>query len=146
VIAAVMVVLMTATTFFTQRQLMRQNMPKAALEGPFAQQQKILLYVLPLMFLFSGYAFPLGVVLYWLTSNIWTMGQQFYVIRRMPAPGSQAEENLRRRKEAKAGAQGQAPAVQAGPSVVVADPSPVSTTPTRQQPKKTSRSQRKSKK
>jgi YidC/Oxa1 family membrane protein insertase len=144
IIAAVMVVLMTATTFFTQRQLMRQNMPKAALEGPFAQQQKILLYVLPLMFLFSGYAFPLGVVLYWLTSNIWTMGQQFYVIRRMPAPGSKAEENLRRRREAKARRDGTAAAVEAAPTVVVAEPSPLKPQG-RQQPKRTTRSQRKKK-
>jgi YidC/Oxa1 family membrane protein insertase len=143
IIAAVMVVLMTATTFFTQRQLMRQNMPKSALEGPFAQQQKILLYVLPLMFLFSGYYFPLGVVLYWLTSNIWTMGQQFYVIRRMPAPGSKAEENLRRRREAKAQRHG-TPAVEATPTVVVAEPSPVQPAG-RQQPKRTTRSQRKKK-
>jgi YidC/Oxa1 family membrane protein insertase len=144
IIAGVMVVLMTATTFFTQRQLMRQNMPKAALEGPFAQQQKILLYVLPLMFLFSGYAFPLGVVLYWLTSNLWTMGQQFYVIRRMPAPGSQAEENLRRRREAKAGRDGTAAAIEAAPTVVVAEPSPLKPQG-RQQPKRTTRSQRKKK-
>ena len=143
IIAAIMVVLMTATTFFTQRQLMRQNMPKAALEGPFAQQQKILLYVLPLMFLFSGYYFPLGVVLYWLVSNIWTMGQQFYVIRRMPAPGTPAEEALRRRKEAKAVRKGKPVPAAESPSVVVAEPSPLQQTPKRQQPKKQSRSQRK---
>ncbi len=144
IIAAIMVVLMTATTFFTQRQLMRQNMPKSALEGPFAQQQKILLYVLPLMFLFSGYYFPLGVVLYWLVSNIWTMGQQFYVIRRMPAPGTPAEEAMRRRKEAKAARKGQpVPPGEASSSVVVAEPSPIQQTPRRQQPKKQSRSQRK---
>ncbi len=147
VIAGVMVVLMTTTTFFTQRQLMRQNMPKSALEGPFAQQQKILLYILPLMFLFSGYYFPLGVVLYWLTSNIWTMGQQFYVIRRMPAPGTPAEEAMRKRKEAKAVRKGKAlPPAETGPSVVVAEPSPVDASPKRQQPKKQSRSQRKSSK
>ncbi|MGB9373124.1 MAG: membrane protein insertase YidC [Jiangellales bacterium] len=147
VIAGVMVVLMTTTTFFTQRQLMRQNMPKSALEGPFAQQQKILLYILPLMFLFSGYYFPLGVVLYWLTSNIWTMGQQFYVIRRMPAPGTPAEEAMRKRKEAKAIRKGKAlPPAETGPSVVVAEPSPVDASPKRQQPKKQSRSQRKSSK
>ena len=143
IIAGVMVVLMTATTFFTQRQLMRQNMPKTALEGPFAQQQKILLYVLPLMFLFSGYYFPLGVVLYWLVSNIWTMGQQFYVIRRMPAPGTPAEEALRRRKEAKAVRKGKPVPAAESPSVVVAEPSPLQQTPKRQQPKKQSRSQRK---
>jgi YidC/Oxa1 family membrane protein insertase len=143
IIAAIMVVLMTATTFFTQRQLMRQNMPKAALEGPFAQQQKILLYVLPLMFLFSGYYFPLGVVLYWLVSNMWTMGQQFYVIRRMPAPGTPAEEALRRRKEARALRKGRPVPAEESPSVVVAEPSPLQQTPKRQQPKKQSRSQRK---
>jgi YidC/Oxa1 family membrane protein insertase len=144
IIAAIMVILMTATTFFTQRQLMRQNMPKAALEGPFAQQQKILLYVLPLMFLFSGYYFPLGVVLYWLTSNIWTMGQQFYVIRRMPAPGTPAEEAYRRRKEAKAHRRGEEPPPEpGGQAVVIAEPSPVDPQPKRQQPKRTTRSQRK---
>ena len=143
IIAAIMVVLMTATTFFTQRQLMRQNMPKTALEGPFAQQQKILLYVLPLMFLFSGYYFPLGVVLYWLVSNLWTMGQQFYVIRRMPAPGTPAEEALRRRKEEKAARKGKPLPAAESPPVVVAEPSPLQQTPKRQQPKKKSRSQRK---
>jgi YidC/Oxa1 family membrane protein insertase len=144
IIAAVMVVLMTATTFFTQRQLMRQNMPKAALEGPFAQQQKILLYVLPLMFLFSGYYFPLGVVLYWLTSNLWTMGQQFYVIRRMPAPGTAAEEAYQKRREAKAARRGIAPPpASPGTDVVIAEPSPVTPQPKRQQPKRTTRSQRK---
>jgi YidC/Oxa1 family membrane protein insertase len=147
IIAGVMVVLMTTTTFFTQRQLMRQNMPKSALEGPFAQQQKILLYILPLMFLFSGYYFPLGVVLYWLTSNIWTMGQQFYVIRRMPAPGTPAEEAMRKRKEAKAVRKGQPlPAADTATAVVVAEPSPLDASPKRQQPKKQSRSQRKSSK
>ena len=144
IIAGVMVVLMTATTFFTQRQLMRQNMPKTALEGPFAQQQKILLYVLPLMFLFSGYYFPLGVVLYWLTSNIWTMGQQFYVIRRMPAPGTPAEEAMRRRKEAKSSRKGSDPTPAAESTVVIAEPSPVDPAAKRQQPKRQSRSQRKS--
>jgi YidC/Oxa1 family membrane protein insertase len=101
IVAAVLVVIMVATTYFSQRQLMRKNMPKEALQGPFAQQQKILLYLLPVMFLFSGYTFPIGVVLYWCVSNIWSMGQQYYVIRRMPAPGSQAEADYLKRKAAK---------------------------------------------
>jgi YidC/Oxa1 family membrane protein insertase len=137
VIAIVMVILMTLTTFLTQRQIMRKNMPKEALEGPFAQQQKILLYVLPLVFAVSGVYFPLGVVLYWLTSNMWTMGQQFYVIRRMPAPGTPAEEAHRRRLEAKARRRGEAvPAGSVGEDVP--PPSP----PVRQQPKRNTRSQR----
>jgi YidC/Oxa1 family membrane protein insertase len=137
IIAVVMVILMTLTTFLTQRQIMRKNMPKEALEGPFAQQQKILLYVLPLVFAVSGVYFPLGVVLYWLTSNLWTMGQQFYVIRRMPAPGTPAEEAHRRRLEAKARKRGIA--VPAGAVVDEAQPPPA---PVRQQPKRNTRAQR----
>ena len=95
---------MSATTFTTQKQLMSKNMPADAMNNPFAQQQKILLYVFPLVFAVSGVNFPIGVLLYWLTTNVWSMGQQFYVIRRNPAPGSPAAEALERRKAAKAAA------------------------------------------
>src|SRR6478736_8430818 len=90
VLAAFLVVAMTLTTFLTQRQLMSKNMPADALSGPYAQQQKMLLYVLPLVFAVGGIAFPIGVLLYWTTSNLWTMGQQFYVIRNNPAPNTEA--------------------------------------------------------
>src|SRR4051812_13914487 len=98
IITVVLIILMSATTFTTQRQLMMKNMPAAALDNPFAKQQKLLLYVLPLVFAVSGVNFPIGVLLYWLTTNLWSMGQQFYVIRRMPAPGSPAEQALLERK------------------------------------------------
>ena len=45
---------MSATTFTTQRQLMMKNMPAAALDNPFAKQQKMLMYVLPLVFAVSA--------------------------------------------------------------------------------------------
>jgi len=90
VLALVLVLAMTATTFLTQRQLMSKNMPADALSGQYAQQQKMLLYVLPVVFAVGGIAFPIGVLLYWTTSNLWTMGQQFYVIRNNPAPGTPA--------------------------------------------------------
>jgi YidC/Oxa1 family membrane protein insertase len=97
VVTIFLVLLMTATTFTTQRQLMRKNMPDSAMSGPYAQQQKILLYVLPLVFAIGGIAFPIGVLLYWVTSNLWTMGQQFYVIRNNPTPGTPAFEAKRER-------------------------------------------------
>jgi YidC/Oxa1 family membrane protein insertase len=81
---------------------MSKNMPADAMNNPFAQQQKILLYVFPLVFAVSGVNFPIGVLLYWLTTNVWSMGQQFYVIRRNPSPGSPAAEALERRRAAKA--------------------------------------------
>ena len=99
ILTAVLIVLMSATTFTTQHQLMRRNMPASALDNPFAKQQKVLLYLMPLFFAFSGINFPVGVLLYWLTTNVWTMGQQFYVIRNMPAPGSAAEQALRDRNK-----------------------------------------------
>ena len=97
-----MIVSMSASTFLTQKQLMSKNMPASAMDNPFAQQQKILLYVFPVIFAVSGVNFPVGVLLYWLTTNLWTMGQQFYVIRRNPAPGSPAFDALEKRKADKA--------------------------------------------
>jgi YidC/Oxa1 family membrane protein insertase len=98
VVTVVLIVLMSATTFMTQYQLMRKNMPASALDNPFAKQQKILLYVLPLVFAVTGVNFPIGVLIYWFTTNLWSMVQQFYVIRRMPAPGSPAEKALHERR------------------------------------------------
>ena len=101
-IAAVMVVMMSASQFITQLQIMSKNQSPAMKESPMYRQQRILLYMLPLVFLFSGVFFSLGVMTYWLISNFWTMGQQFIVIRNMPTPGSEAaiarEERLAKRR------------------------------------------------
>jgi YidC/Oxa1 family membrane protein insertase len=99
VVTVVLILCMTATTFTTQRQLMRKNMPPEALTGQYAQQQKLLLYVLPVVFAVGGVNFPVGVLIYWFTTNVWTMGQQFWVIRRNPVPGSPAFEAWEKRKQ-----------------------------------------------
>jgi YidC/Oxa1 family membrane protein insertase len=98
ILTAVLIVLMSLSTFTTQRQLMRKNMPDAALDNPYMKQQKVILYLMPIFFAISGINFPIGVLLYWLTTNVWSMGQQFYVIRRMPAPGSAAERAYEERQ------------------------------------------------
>jgi YidC/Oxa1 family membrane protein insertase len=98
IVCVVMIVLMSASQFTSMRQLMMKNMPASALDNPFAKQQKIMMYLMPLMFVFSGVTFAIGVLLYWLTTNLWSMGQQFYTIRRMPAPGSLAERDLAARR------------------------------------------------
>ncbi len=137
VLAAILVVAMTATTFLTQRQLMSKNMPADALTGQYAQQQKMLLYILPLVFAVGGVAFPIGVLFYWTTSNLWTMGQQFYVIRNNPAPGTPAAKAKADRDAAKAARHGH------GSVVVETAPEPVVERPVvRQQPKKQTREQR----
>ena len=104
-IAAVMVVLMSGSQFITQLQIMSKNQSPEMKASPMYRQQRILLYVLPLVFLFSGVFFPLGVMFYWLVSNFWTMGQQFIVIRNLPTPGTEAakqrEERLAKKREKK---------------------------------------------
>jgi YidC/Oxa1 family membrane protein insertase len=142
-LAAFLVLAMTATTFLTQRQLMSKNMPADALTGPYAQQQKLLLYVLPVVFAVGGIAFPIGVLLYWTTSNLWTMGQQFYVIRNNPAPGTPAFAAKQERDAAKAAKHG----IVATPSdttttTVVEEPTTDRRPPQRQQPKRKTREQR----
>ncbi len=136
VLASFLVLAMTATTFLTQRQLMSKNMPADALTGPYARQQKMLLYVLPVVFAVGGIAFPIGVLLYWTTSNLWTMGQQFYVIRNNPAPNTAAFKAKQDRDKAKAAKHGQT-VVEEAPAVEAPKAAP------RVQPKSQSRSQRK---
>ena len=137
-VSLVLVLAMTATTFFTQRQLMAKNMPAEAMSGPYAQQQKMLLYILPVAFGLGGVAFPIGVLLYWTTSNLWTMGQQFYVIRNNPAPGTPAADAKKARDKAKAARHGKT-LVEDEVETVVEERRPA----VRQQPKKQTRSQRK---
>ncbi len=98
-VTLILIILMTSTTFITQRQLIVKN---SAPDNPMVQQQKVLLYVFPLIFALSGINFPVGVLLYWFTTNLWTMGQQFYVIRNNPQEGTPAHEAWLARKEAKA--------------------------------------------
>ncbi len=102
VVTILMIVAMSLSQFITQRQLMVKNVSaESAAANPLAQQQKLLLYVFPIMFAVFGINFPVGVLLYWLTTNLWSMGQQFYVIRNMPSPGTPAEAAYLARMAAK---------------------------------------------
>lgn len=123
VIAVAMVVLMTASQFITQLQIMSKNQSAEMKASPMYKQQRMLLYVLPLVFAFSGYSFPLGVMFYWLTTNVWTMAQQFLVIRNMPTPGSEAALARESRMAKKAQRRGSFTIVEDGaPSVEIAAP------------------------
>ena len=101
VLSIVMILAMTASQFITQKQIMAKNMSEEAMASPFMRQQKMMLYILPLVFGVGGINFPIGVLIYWTTTNLWTMGQQFFVIRRMPTPGSPAAKALEERRAAK---------------------------------------------
>jgi YidC/Oxa1 family membrane protein insertase len=144
VLAVVLIILMSVTSFITQRQLLLKN---TASDNPIAQQMKIMMYIFPVMFAVGGLNFPIGVLIYWFTTNLWTMGQQFWVIRNNPQPGTPAAlaaEERAARKAAKkglpapsagAGTPGASTAVIAG-EVVDDQPKP------RTQPKRQPRSKR----
>jgi YidC/Oxa1 family membrane protein insertase len=101
VLTIVMILAMTASQFITQKQIMAKNMSEEAMASPFMRQQKMMLYILPIVFGVGGINFPIGVLIYWTTTNLWTMAQQFFVIRRMPTPGSPAAKALEERRAAK---------------------------------------------
>ena len=119
IVTVFLIALMSLTTFTTQRQLMVKGMPKLdTTNNMMLQQQKILLYLFPVIFAVTGVNFPVGVLIYWSTTNFWTWGQQYYVIKRNPAPGSPAWEELQAKKAKKAG--GATP--EEGGSVAVEEP------------------------
>lgn len=114
VVAAVMVVLMGATTFWTQRQMIARS---GVTDPQQLMIQKLMLYVLPFSFAVSGTIFPIGVLLYWVTTNLWSMGQQHYVIARMPPPLAPGTAVAARPGGSKSGVDGKAArAGQAGPA------------------------------
>jgi len=102
IVTVALIALMSLTTFTTQRQLMVKGMPKMdSSNNVMLQQQKVMLYLFPLIFAVTGVNFPVGVLIYWSTTNFWTWGQQYYVIKRNPAPGSPAWEELQRKRGVK---------------------------------------------
>ncbi len=138
VVTLVMIILMSLTTFITQRQLIVKN---TAADNPIVRQQKLLLYIFPIMFAIGGINFPLGVLIYWLTTNLWSMGQQFWVIRNNPQPGTPAFDAKVKRDELKAAKKAGTVTTTATTTLApeLDEPKP----PARNQPKRQSRKKRK---
>lgn len=137
IMAIVLLVLMTISQFLTTRQLMMKNMPPEALVGPQARMMKVMMYGSPLAFLLFSFQVPVGVMIYWVATNVWSGGQQYIVIRANPTPGSPAYEEKKKRDAAKGKVVAAEPeaSVDEGPK---SDRRPA----TRQQPKNQSRDQR----
>lgn len=103
IVTMVLIVLMTATQFYTMHQLTMKNMPKSVTESdnPAMRSQRMMMYGMPLIFFITGPQFQVGVLIYWLVSNVWTMGQQWWTIRNMPAVGSEAYKKRQERRRRK---------------------------------------------
>jgi YidC/Oxa1 family membrane protein insertase len=134
VVTVIMILLMSASQFYTQRQLMTKNVD-LTVKTPFMQQQKMLMYVFPIIFAVFGINFPVGVLVYWLTTNVWTFGQQMYVIKRNPTPGSLAYKQRQEKLRAKG-------KLKEDPAEVEAKKAVEAARANRQQPKRQTKAQR----
>jgi YidC/Oxa1 family membrane protein insertase len=80
-----LIVVMSGTMFITQKQMMARTAATGA-DNPMAQQQKILLYAMPLFLAVISFQFMLGLLLYWVTTNIWQIIQQWIILRDVKSP------------------------------------------------------------
>ncbi|GAA3788682.1 hypothetical protein GCM10022226_04200 [Sphaerisporangium flaviroseum] len=92
IVLGIFVAVSSATTFLTVRQSVTRSMAQMP-DNPMAQQQKILMYISPLFAVFS-LNFALGLILYWVTTNLWTLGQQHWFYSRHPMPVVDAKGNV----------------------------------------------------
>ncbi|NRQ34325.1 membrane protein insertase YidC [Nonomuraea sp. NN258] len=92
IVLGIFVAVSSLTTFLTVRQSVTRSMAQMP-DNPMAQQQKILMYISPLFAVFS-LNFPLGLILYWVTTNLWTLGQQHWFYSRHPMPQYDAKGNV----------------------------------------------------
>ncbi|MGH8794126.1 MAG: membrane protein insertase YidC [Stackebrandtia sp.] len=84
VVSSLLVILMTVTTYFTSRQMILKT---GWNDDPQQRMiQKMMLYGIPAMLLFSGFIFPIGVICYWVVNNAFSLGQQMWVLRKYPPP------------------------------------------------------------
>jgi len=78
------VAISVATTFMTVRQSTKRGMtPQMTPDNPMAASQKYMAYIVP-FFALSGLYWAFGLVLYWVTTNVWTLGQQYVLFKRYP--------------------------------------------------------------
>ncbi len=89
IVVAFVVLVSMATTYLTVRQSMKRGMMPTGSDSPMGQSQKLMAYVMPL-FALTGLYWPFGLVLYWVTTNLWTLGQQYVLLRKYPVGAAAA--------------------------------------------------------
>jgi YidC/Oxa1 family membrane protein insertase len=94
IVAIVLLVLMGITTFVQQKQMMGRQAAMA--DDQQVQQQKMMMYIMPVFLTVLGFQLPVGVLVYWVTTNLWQMGQQWYMLREMDHVEQQAKETKKK--------------------------------------------------
>ncbi|RJL32152.1 membrane protein insertase YidC [Bailinhaonella thermotolerans] len=126
------VLVSSLTTFLTVRQSVKRSIAQMP-DNPMAQQQKILMYISPL-FAFFSLGFPLGLILYWVTTNVWSLAQQHWVYSKYPPPGADGKPQPKK--------PGMMAKFRKQPPQDTAPPAPPEPKITRQQPRQQPRSKR----
>jgi YidC/Oxa1 family membrane protein insertase len=85
IVILIAVLLSMLTTYLTVRQSMKRGMMPTTPDSPMGNSQKYMAYIMP-FFALSGLYWPFGLVLYWVTTNVWTLGQQYILFTKFPAP------------------------------------------------------------
>ncbi len=83
IVIVIVVIISMTTTYLTVRQSMKRGMMPTGKDTPMGQSQKLMAYIMPL-FALTGLYWQFGLVLYWVTTNLWTLGQQFVLLRKYP--------------------------------------------------------------
>lgn len=73
-----LILLMAGSMFWSQRQMLAKTAVTA--DSSQMQQQKIMMYVMPVFLAVISFNFPMGVLLYWVTTNIWQIAQQAIIL------------------------------------------------------------------
>src|SRR6185437_15049061 len=89
VVVAIVVLLSMGTTYLTVRQSMKRGMMPTSSDSPMGQSQKLMAYIMPL-FALTGLYWPFGLVMYWVMTNLWTLGQQYMLLRKYPVGAAAA--------------------------------------------------------
>src|SRR5437763_13042969 len=82
IVIVITVALSATTTFMTVRQSAKRGLMQTNVDpsNPMAQSQKFMQYIVP-FFSLTGLYWQYGLVLYWVTTNLWTLGQQYFMFR-----------------------------------------------------------------
>ena len=83
IVIVIVVLISMTTTYLTVRQSMKRGMMPTSKDSPMGQSQKLMAYIMPL-FALTGLYWQFGLVLYWVTTNLWTLGQQYVLLRKYP--------------------------------------------------------------
>lgn len=84
IVTGILVVIMMITTYLTAKQMIVKT--GWATDPTQLMMQRMMVYGLPFLLLFSGAFFPLGVVIYWVVQNLFSLAQQQWVLRKYPPP------------------------------------------------------------